>query len=199
MGSLGFWQDRLTGLGIAVEGPAERFGERLISLKDHDGLMLEQVEDEAAARLPGWAAEGVPAEHAIRSFRGITLWVEDTTGTAKVLTEVLGYAADSERLYVLLRSQLTFKVGEQRQLTEVRYQLVTFWLADGELIACNLWFEEDVPERLPKGRPVAEGGPIDLIEGGAAFAGHKVKFNGKAKREDDLFPERFETAGESAA
>lgn len=92
-GSLGFWQERLKGLGIAVEGPAERFGERLISFKDHDGLMLELVEDEAAAALPGRAAEGIPEEHAIRGIRGITLWVEDPAATARVLTEVLGYRA----------------------------------------------------------------------------------------------------------
>jgi hypothetical protein len=29
--ALGCWQQRLAGLGITVEGPAERFGERLIS------------------------------------------------------------------------------------------------------------------------------------------------------------------------
>ncbi|WP_237560857.1 VOC family protein [Elioraea sp. Yellowstone] len=90
-GSLGFWQDRLAGLRLAVEGPAERFGERLIALKDHDGLMLELVEDEAAAALPGRAAEGIPAEHAIRGLRGIALWVEDAAGTAQVLSEVLGH------------------------------------------------------------------------------------------------------------
>jgi glyoxalase family protein len=91
-GALGFWQERLAGLGVAVEAPAERFGEHLIAFKDPDGLLLELVEDEAAAGLPGWAAEGVPAEHAIRGFRGITLWVEDPAGTARVLTGVLGYA-----------------------------------------------------------------------------------------------------------
>jgi glyoxalase family protein len=92
-GSLGFWQERLGGLGVAVAGPSERFGERLIAFKDHDGLMLELVEDETAAALPGRAAEGVPAEYAIRGFRGVTLWVEDPAGTAGVLTEVLGYRA----------------------------------------------------------------------------------------------------------
>lgn len=91
-GSLGFWRDRLAALGIAAVAPSERFGERLIAFKDHDGLMLELVEDEAAAGLPGRTAEGVPAEHAIRGFRGITLWVEDPADTARVLTEVLGYA-----------------------------------------------------------------------------------------------------------
>jgi glyoxalase family protein len=89
--ALGCWQQRLAGLGITVEGPAERFGERLISSSDQDGLFLELVEHEAAAGLPGRAAEDVPVEHAIPSFRRITLWVEDPTATARVLTEVLGY------------------------------------------------------------------------------------------------------------
>ena len=80
-GSLGFWQERLAGLGIAVGGPTARVGERLIAVKDPDGLML------------GRAAEGIPAGHAIRGFRGITLWVEDPAATARVLAEVLGYQA----------------------------------------------------------------------------------------------------------
>ena len=70
-GSLGFWRERLTGLGVAVEGPAERFGEHLISFKDPDGLLLELVADEVAGGLPGRAAEGVPAGHAIRGFRSV--------------------------------------------------------------------------------------------------------------------------------
>lgn len=93
VGALGFWRERLAALGIAADAPAQRFGERVLSFKDHDGLMLELVEDTAAAALPGRAAEGVPAEHAIRGFHGITLWVEDPAATARVLTEEFLYQA----------------------------------------------------------------------------------------------------------
>ena len=89
-GSLGFWRERLSAHGIAFED-ATRFGQVQLAFKDHDGLRLEIVETEDAAGTEGRAADGVPAEHAIRGFAGVTLWLKDVAGTAAVLTEVLGY------------------------------------------------------------------------------------------------------------
>jgi glyoxalase family protein len=90
-GSLAFWRERLATHGVAFEETA-RFGETQLAFKDHDGLRLEIVESADAAGIDGRAAEGVPAEHAIRGFAGVTLWLKDTAPTASVLTEVLGYA-----------------------------------------------------------------------------------------------------------
>jgi glyoxalase family protein len=90
--SLGFWIERLAAHGVAADTPAKRFGETVLAFRGPDGLLLELVTDAAAAPLPGFAQEGVPAEHAIRGFSGITLWLDDTAPTARVLTEVLGYA-----------------------------------------------------------------------------------------------------------
>lgn len=90
--SLGFWVERLAARGVAAETPATRFGETVLAFRDPDGLLLELVTDAAAAGLPGFSQEGVPAAHAIRGFSGITLWLDDTAPTARVLTEVLGYA-----------------------------------------------------------------------------------------------------------
>lgn len=92
-GSLAFWQDRLAGLGIAADAPEIRFGETVLGFRDQDGLRLELVEDTEAAALPGREAEGIPAEHAIRGFRGVTLWVDAAAPTAAILTGVLGYEA----------------------------------------------------------------------------------------------------------
>ncbi len=39
----------------------------------------------------GWSNGDVPAEHAIRGFQGVTLLLDDTTKTAKVLTDVFGF------------------------------------------------------------------------------------------------------------
>jgi glyoxalase family protein len=91
--ALGFWIDRLAARGIAAEQPAKRFGETVLAFRDPDGLLLELVTDADAAALPGFAVGDVPAEHAIRGFRGITLWLGDVGPTARVLTEVLGYVA----------------------------------------------------------------------------------------------------------
>jgi len=92
-GSLGFWIERLAAKGLACEPPARRFGETVLALRDPDGLLLELVTDEAAASRAGFAVGDVPAEHAIRGFFGITLWLDDIAATASVLTGVLGYAA----------------------------------------------------------------------------------------------------------
>lgn len=89
--SVGFWLERLAAKGLGPETPVRRFGETVIALRDPDGLLLELVTREEAASLPGFGASGVPAEHAIRGFSGITLWLEDEARTARVLTEVLGY------------------------------------------------------------------------------------------------------------
>jgi glyoxalase family protein len=91
--SLGFWIERLAAEGVTADKPTHRFGETVVGFRDPDGLLLELVTDEAAAAMPGFAAAGVPAENAIRGFRGVTLWLDDTAPTARVLTEVLGYAA----------------------------------------------------------------------------------------------------------
>jgi glyoxalase family protein len=91
--SLGFWIDRLGAKAVAFDQPQKRFGETVLAFRDPDGLLLELVTDEDAASLPGFAVGDVPAEHAIRGFRGITLWLEDIAPTAGVLTEVLGYEA----------------------------------------------------------------------------------------------------------
>ncbi|MCU0987177.1 MAG: ring-cleaving dioxygenase [Acetobacteraceae bacterium] len=89
--SLSFWIERLAAHGVAADTPARRFGETVLAFRDPDGLLLELVADEAAPALAGFAQAGVPAEHAIRGFRGITLWLDDPGPTEAVLTEVLGY------------------------------------------------------------------------------------------------------------
>jgi glyoxalase family protein len=79
----------------------------VIALEDPDGLQLELVTDARAAALPGWTAAGdaagdaaVPAEHAVRGVRGVTLWVAAPERTAGVLEGPLGMrraAADGDR------------------------------------------------------------------------------------------------------
>jgi glyoxalase family protein len=92
-GAVGFWATRLIERGIPHDPPEKRFGETVIGLKDPNGLRLELVGSAAAGALPGWSGGGVPAEHAIRGFHGVTLWVEDPAPTARVLSQVFGFAA----------------------------------------------------------------------------------------------------------
>jgi glyoxalase family protein len=92
-GSVEFWQRRLTGHGIEHREAAPRFGETVIAFDDPDGHKLELVAARYAAAIPGWSDGEVPADHAIRGFHGITLEVASAAPTARVLTEVFGFAA----------------------------------------------------------------------------------------------------------
>lgn len=86
-GSLEYWQDRLTDHGVEVYGPKERFGDRLLQFRDHDGLPVELFEGESD--LDPWTEGGVPEEHAIRGFYGATLRPHNALETGAAL-EALG-------------------------------------------------------------------------------------------------------------
>ncbi len=91
--SIGYWASRLVEKGVPHDAPERRFGEPVIGLRDPNGLRLELVGSRAAAAEPGWAGAEIPAEHAIRGFFGVTLWLEHPAATAEVLAAVLGFVA----------------------------------------------------------------------------------------------------------
>jgi glyoxalase family protein len=90
--SLGWWTQRLINKGVAFDAPEKQFGETVLGFRDPDGIRIELVATMAGETPGGWTAGSVPAEHAIRGFHGVTLWLGDTAGTAALLTNVLGYA-----------------------------------------------------------------------------------------------------------
>ena len=97
-GAIGFWVERLIRHNIQYEGPTRRGGgataESVLAFKDPDGLMLEIVGHPLAATRPAWGdAPGIPREHAIHGFHGVTLWVDKSDPTERVLTELLGFHA----------------------------------------------------------------------------------------------------------
>jgi glyoxalase family protein len=95
--SIGWWIQRLGARGLAVEAPTGRFDERVIALRDPDGMLLELVGSARYAALQGWAQGSIPAEHAIRGVHGVTLWTDgQATGTEEVLTRLLGFAPAGE-------------------------------------------------------------------------------------------------------
>ncbi len=95
--SIGWWIERLGARGVTFEAPVSRFGERVVALRDPDGMLLELVGAAPYAQHEGWAHGGVPAEHAIRGVHGVTLWTDDAaTGTVEVLTGPLGFRAAGE-------------------------------------------------------------------------------------------------------
>ncbi|MDX7951826.1 ring-cleaving dioxygenase [Lichenihabitans sp. Uapishka_5] len=92
-GSFAWWTERLRYGGAAVEAPVRRFGASVLSFTDPDGMRLALVGLEGIGAEPHWEHGGVPAEHALRGFHGVTLLVNDAAPTAGVLTDVMGFVA----------------------------------------------------------------------------------------------------------
>ena len=95
-GAIGFWIERLVRHGIKYQGPTKRGAgadaEQVISFVDPDGLMLEIVGHPAAESRRAWAdAPGIPREHALHGFHGVTLWLDSSAASEKILTDTLGF------------------------------------------------------------------------------------------------------------
>ncbi|PHQ39188.1 ring-cleaving dioxygenase [Halorubrum persicum] len=101
--SLGYWRDRLTDRGVAVEDlPAsDRFGDAALSVADPSGTRVELVESDAGG--DPWLgdeeaaadADSVPESAAIRGLYGVTALPADPYGTASVL-DTLGFEYEAE-------------------------------------------------------------------------------------------------------
>lgn len=96
----------LSARGVEVAGPIERFGARVITLRDPDGAPVELIEDKAAADLHG--------------FHSVTLWERDPEPTARLLTEVFGYQAGaSETGKRFERLRLTAPGGARASVIDI--------------------------------------------------------------------------------
>lgn len=91
-GAVDAWLDRLAEVGYTDFGaPEERFGQRVLSVRDPDGLVLDLVEtDDADGQ---WAEGPVDVEIALGAFHAVTLCSHDLDATARVLEEAYGYEA----------------------------------------------------------------------------------------------------------
>ena len=89
--SLGYWITRLLEHGIQYEGPTLRFGERVLSLRDPDGLVIELVAHLGEQAPAGWENGVIPGEHAVRGLASVTLWEDGHEETAHFLTNTLGF------------------------------------------------------------------------------------------------------------
>ena len=99
--AIGFWLERLVRHAVPFEGPTSRHlpgseSESVIAFRDPDGLMLEIAGSTGAARHPGWAAAGVPAEHALRGIHSIAMWVDRHEGSERLLVDTLGMRFSGE-------------------------------------------------------------------------------------------------------
>ncbi|MDQ6666509.1 MAG: ring-cleaving dioxygenase [Acidobacteriota bacterium] len=79
-GSLDFWIERLNSQGIEVAEPEDRFGERVLTFSDPDGMALELVA----------LADG-EGDHAVSGFHSVTLSESGCEETAALLTGIYGF------------------------------------------------------------------------------------------------------------
>lgn len=93
--SIGWWLHRLVASGVAHERPVTRGDERVLALRDPDGMPIELVAHEASLTRPSWGGGTVPPEHAIHGVHAVSLWVADAAPTADVL-ETLGFRPAGE-------------------------------------------------------------------------------------------------------
>ncbi len=96
-GSLAFWAERFTGLGLPFTGPVSRFGEQLLSLHDSDGMQVELVESAVPDARFGWLGGPVPAAAAIRGIHGAAFSVAKPEATVQLLTDTMGFHAAGEQ------------------------------------------------------------------------------------------------------
>lgn len=89
--SLDFWANRFKEKKYNFNSPAERFGEKILTFQDPDGLVLHMVVPEKADDRTPWTTAEVNADVATRGFHSVTLLVQKIEPTAQVLTDILGY------------------------------------------------------------------------------------------------------------
>ncbi|HYJ12220.1 MAG TPA: VOC family protein, partial [Thermomicrobiales bacterium] len=89
-GALGYWIERLIGLGIAYQQPVRRFGERVLAFRDPDGLHLELVAVADPPPSTPWSDSTVPVDQAIRGLHGVSLW-RGSSATTDFFTDQLAF------------------------------------------------------------------------------------------------------------
>lgn len=89
--AVGFWTARLAERRVAFKGPFDRFGERVISFADPDGLGIELIGTKMTRDDRAYQAGPVPLESAIRGFHSATLTQADPLETAALLTDTMGF------------------------------------------------------------------------------------------------------------
>ena len=82
-GGIDAWMTRFAEQAVDFDGPATRFGQPMLALRDPDGLSIELIEAG-----PAGDADGAPADD---GFHSVTLWLRDPEPTARLLTGLFGY------------------------------------------------------------------------------------------------------------
>jgi glyoxalase family protein len=95
VGSLDYWEKRLSEHGVLAERVGKRFSEEVLTLSDPDGMKLELVAHAGAPDITSGRYADVPAEYALRGFFGVTMLETDLTATEKTLA-MMGFRKVAE-------------------------------------------------------------------------------------------------------
>lgn len=90
-GSLDFWLKRFDERGVIYNKPATKFGEEYLTVLDPDGLKLELTVSAKADDRQANTTQEIAINKAIKGFQNVSITLNDITGTAEVLTELLDY------------------------------------------------------------------------------------------------------------
>jgi glyoxalase family protein len=90
VGSSAYWRERLREILGTAPQEGSRFGEEVLTLADPDGLLLELVESAEPLVVEPWEGGGVPSEHALRGFHGVSLALARIEPTERLLAGVMG-------------------------------------------------------------------------------------------------------------
>ena len=95
--SMDFWLERFKRFDVPHKKPQERFAnEAAVYFEDADGLGLELVFNYKDKR-QGFTHGHIPAEHAIKGFYSVEIWLEGYERTAGLLTEQLDHILIGEK------------------------------------------------------------------------------------------------------
>lgn len=89
--SMQFWRRRFIETGVSHDPVFTRFGEKVLTFRDPDGVRLALVAVPGCEAEPGYATHGVPSECALRGFHGATLIEREVAPTQEILVDVLGF------------------------------------------------------------------------------------------------------------
>ena len=106
--------------GVKYEGPAKRFGEQVLTLRDPDGLQVELVAYGPAEAWETVPSGTLPSEHEVRGFHSVTLWEEGYEQTAQLLTGQLGFRAAQDENNVFRYISVGHMSGNLGSIVDVR-------------------------------------------------------------------------------
>ena len=154
--SLAWWTGHLIRRGVQYDGPARRFGEQVLSMRDPDGLLIELVASADADDMPGWDGGTVPADHAVRRFHSVTLWENEREATTELLIGTLGFTQQREEGAYTRYGVADGKAGT---LVQVR-NVAGFWQGGGGVGTVHhvAWRTPDDEQELQWRAKLAEAG-----------------------------------------